>query len=83
VNAAEPFSVRIDLAILVGLRARIAATRWSGRLMDGWDDGVDPACLHGLTQYWEQASTGAPRSMRSMVPSPSRPDQRQHALLHP
>ncbi len=49
----EPFTVAIGEEVLADLRARIRATRWPDSVPGvGWAQGVDPAYLRPLLEYW-------------------------------
>ena len=52
-GSVEPFSFRIDEAVLTDLRARIRGTRWPDQVPGiGWDQGTDLAYLQRLLSYW-------------------------------
>jgi pimeloyl-ACP methyl ester carboxylesterase len=49
----EPFSIRVDEAVLTDLRARIGATRWPDQVDGiGWDQGTELGYLRNLLAYW-------------------------------
>jgi pimeloyl-ACP methyl ester carboxylesterase len=48
-----PFQIEVDNAVLLDLRRRLEATRWSGEIPgSGWDYGTNLDYLKELTQYW-------------------------------
>jgi len=48
-----PFQIEVDDAVLLDLRRRLEATRWSGEIPgSGWDYGTNLDYLKELTQYW-------------------------------
>ncbi len=49
-----PFTIDVPQAELDDLRARLRATRWPDAVTDGWSQGIPPAALRRLTDYWAE-----------------------------
>ncbi|MBW8485614.1 epoxide hydrolase family protein [Actinomadura parmotrematis] len=47
-----PFTVEVSDEVLADLRARLARTRWTDAVADGWGYGADTAYVKELCSYW-------------------------------
>jgi pimeloyl-ACP methyl ester carboxylesterase len=51
--AAEPFSIRVEQAVLDDLQARLRRARWTSFTGEGgWEAGTSPAYLRALVDHW-------------------------------
>ena len=49
-----PFTIDVPQSELDDLRARLRATRWPDAVTDDWSQGIPPAALRRVTDYWAE-----------------------------
>jgi pimeloyl-ACP methyl ester carboxylesterase len=61
----EPFTLKVDEAVLADLRARIKGTRWPDQIPGiGWQQGTELEYLRGLLEYWADGFDWAAQQQR-------------------